>query len=539
MSLAENGKKILPKVDYSDKAAFNIWQLFQDTVKRFSNREALVFGSRRYTFAELDKQVQQCAAGLYHHGVSKGDKIALLLPNWTEYIVTYFAAARLGAILVPLNIRYRSHEIEYILRNSEAKIIITCAEFASFNYVGLILEMRQNLPDLQHIVVVGQPQGSPGLISWESLLHEAAPNDLPTLELDPKTDLFTIIYTSGTTGVPKGAMLTHSNLVSNGLVMAEVLVTSEQDRFLVVVPLFHIFGMSPCVLSAYGSGAAIILLDVFKAEDALQLIQTEAITVHHGVPTMFILELNHPNFAQYNLASLRTGIIAAAPAPAEVIRRIRKEMGCEIASAYGLTETSPCLTMTTFDDDDTVRAETVGRALPGMEIQIVDETGQAVPTGDIGELICRSNGVMQGYYKMPEATAAAINSAGWFFTGDLATLDERGYVRIVGRKKEMINRGGFKVYPREIEELYYQHPKVQEVAVVGIPDPVLGEKTLACLKLKPGSSAEVQEMLDFLHGKLADFKRPDYVRFVEAFPMTGSGKIKKMELRELLTTEKA
>lgn len=539
MSLAEKGKNTLPKVDYSDKASFNIWELFQDTVKRFGSREALVFGSRRYTFAELDKQVQQCAAGLQQHGVKKGDKIALLLPNWTEYIVAYFAAARLGAILVPLNIRYRSHEIEYILRNSEAKIIITCAEFASFNYVGLILEMRQRLPDLQHTVVVGQPQGSPGLISWESLLHEAAPNNLPALELDAKNDLFTIIYTSGTTGVPKGAMLTHSNLVSNGLVMAEVLATTEQDRFLVVVPLFHIFGMSPCVLSAYGSGAAIILLDIFKAEDALGLVQTEAITVHHGVPTMFILELNHPNFAQYNLASLRTGIIAAAPAPAEVIRRIRKEMGCEIASAYGLTETSPCLTMTTFDDDDTVRAETVGRALPGMEIQIVDEVGQPVATGEIGELICRSNGVMQGYYKMPEATAAAINSEGWFFTGDLATLDERGYVRIVGRKKEMINRGGFKVYPREIEELYYQHPKVQEVAVVGIPDPVLGEKTLACLKLKPGASAEVQEMLDFLHGKLADFKRPDYVRFVEAFPMTGSGKIKKMELRELLAAEKA
>jgi fatty-acyl-CoA synthase len=518
-------------VDYSELKELNLWQLFDHSSTKFAEREALVSGSRRLTFGQLRQQIEQCAAGLYKHGIRKGDRIGLIMPNWAEFPITYWAAARLGAVLVPLNVRYRAQEIEYMLHNSEAKIVVTCANFGGFDFIHLLNEMRPRLPDLQTVVVVGQAQGGHGLVSWENLLHQAAPATLPALELDPQADLFTIIYTSGTTGVPKGAMLTHANLVTNGLMMAEVMEITEQDRFLVCVPFFHIFGMSPCMVSSYGSGAAMVLLDIFKADDALRLVETEQITVHHGVPTMFILELNHPNFSSFNLSSLRTGIIAAAPAPAEVIRRIRREMGCEIASAYGLTETSPCLTMTTFDDDDTVRAETVGRALPGVDIRIVDDTDTDVPTGEIGELICRSNGVMQGYYKMPDATDAALRN-GWFHTGDLATLDERGYVRIVGRKKEMIIRGGFKVYPREIEELYYHHPAVQEVAVVGLPDPVLGERTLVCIKLKEGQSAETQEMLDFIHGKLADFKRPDYIRFVDAFPMTGSGKIKKVELRD-------
>ena len=522
------------QVDYSEVKTLNVWQLLERAARLYPHNEALVAGTRRYTFEQVRGLVEQCAAGLYRHGLRKGDKLALVMPNWAEFVVGYFAVARLGAVLVPLNVRYRSHELEYMVHNSEARIVITCAEFGSFDFVELFKRLRPDLPELQHIVVVGQPQGGHDLISWESLLHEADPTTLPPLEINPTEDLFSILYTSGTTGVPKGAMLTHANLVNNGTLMAEVLASTPQDRYLVAVPLFHVFGMSPCVISAYGSGAPLILMDIFKPEEALRLVQTERITVHHGVPTMFILELNHPNFAQFDLSSLRTGIIAAAPAPAEIIRRIRKDMGCEIVSSYGLSETSPCLTMTRPDDDDRIKAETVGHALPGVEIKIVNDDGEGVSTGEIGELTCRSLGLMKGYYKMPEATAAAIDQDGWFYSGDLATLDEVGNVRIVGRKKEMINRGGFKIYPREVEELYYKHPKVQEVAVLGVPDPVLGERSVACIKLKPGQTAQPQEMLDFLDGKLADFKRPDFVRFVEEFPMTSSGKIKKVQMREEL-----
>ncbi len=525
-------------VDYSELKSLDLWELLQQRSLEYGAREVLVSGDRRFNYTQLTRLSEECAAGLYRHGLRKGDRLALILPNWAEFVIAYFAAARLGAVLVPLNVRYRSQELEYMLRNSEAKIAISCAEFGSFDFVGLLHQLRPNLPDLQHVVLVGQPQGTPGFISWESLVKEAEVESLPPIEIDPKEDLFTILYTSGTTGVPKGAMLTHANLVNNGLLTAEVLETTAEDRFLVVVPLFHIFGIGPSIISGVGSGAALILMDIYKPEDVLRLVQSERITIHHGVPTMFILELNHPNFENYDLSSLRTGIIAAAPAPAEIIRRIRKDMGCNISVAYGLSETSPCLTMTRFDDDDRVRSETVGRALPGVEIKILNDEGEEVPTLTVGELACRSSGVMKGYFKMPEATAAVLDPAGWFLTGDLATLDVAGQVRIVGRKKEMIVRGGFKIYPREIEELYYRHPRVLEVAVIGIPDPVLGERSVACIKLKPGQSAEPAELLGFLDGKLADYKRPDAIRFVEEFPMTSSGKIKKVELKEAFTTGK-
>lgn len=524
-------------VDYANLKSLNIWQLLEHNAAQWPKREALVSGPRRYNFQEILRLAGRCATGLARHGLAKGDRVALIMPNWTEFIITYFAAARLGAILVPLNVRYRRHELEFMLRDSGAKIVVACASFGSFDYIELLKEFQPNLPELAHIVVVGQAQGGPGLISWESLLNEAAQTALPPLSLDPKEDLFIILYTSGTTGQPKGVMLTHYNLVTNGLLMAEGLRSTEQDRYLVMVPLFHIFGISACVLAAYGSGACLVLLDLFSPEAALTLVENEQITIHNAVPTMFILELNHPNFSRFNLSSLRTGIIAAAPAPAEIIKHIRKEMGCDVVSSYGLTETSPCLTMTRFEDDDQTRSETVGRALPGVEIKMVNDDAAEVPPGEIGELVCRSNGVMKGYYRLPEATAAAIDRDGWFYTGDLATIDAAGNIRIVGRKKEMINRGGFKVYPREVEDLYYQHPAVMEVAVVGVSDPVLGEKTMVCVKLKPGQQVEATELREFLRGKLADFKLPDFVRFVNEFPMTSSGKIKKVQLKEELLKE--
>jgi fatty-acyl-CoA synthase len=520
------------KVSYSELKSLNIWQILEHSAAAFPEREALVFGSRRYSFNEVKRLAEQCAAGLHHHGLRKGDRIALIMPNWTEFVIAYFAVARLGAILVPLNVRFRRQELSYILRNSGAKAVITCASFSDLDYIELLKELRPDLPELAHIVVIGQSQGGPGLISWESLLNETPGTSLPAIQLDPVQDLFTILYTSGTTGQPKGVMLTHYNLVTNAIMLAEGLESTEEDRYLVAVPLFHVFGITATVLTAYVSGASLVLLDLFRPEEALSLVETERITIHQGVPTMFILELNYPNFNRFDLSSLRTGLIAAAPAPAEIIRRIRQEMGMNIISAYGLTETSPCLTMTRFEDDDRTRSETVGRALPGVEIKIINEDGEKAPVGEVGELVCRSSGVMKGYYKLPEATAAAFDREGWFYTGDLATVDADENIRIVGRKKEMINRGGYKIYPREVEELYYRHPAVLEVAVVGVPDPVLGEKSMACIRLKPGHRAEEIELREFLRGKLADFKLPDYFQFVESLPMTSSGKVKKVQIQE-------
>lgn len=522
------------KMDYEKIKSLNIWELLAKNGQKQPNREALVFANHRLTYKEVIEKAEHFATELYKYGLRKGDQVALIMPNWPEFVITFFAVARLGAVLVPLNVRYRETEIEYMLRNSEAKFLVTCASFGGFDFVGLLDKIRPGLEKLEHVIVVGQAAGAPGIIAWETLMGEAREGKtgtLPPIEIDPKEDLFLLLYTSGTTGQPKGAMLTHFNIAWNSTIMAEALECNSEDVVLAAVPLFHVFGTTGCAALAAGMGAALVLMDIYKPEDALKLIQQERVTVHHGVPTMFILELNHPNFAHYDLSSLRTGLIAAAPAPAEIIRRIRRDMGCEIASAYGLSETSPDLTITHFSDSDEVRAETVGRAVPGVEIKIVNDDHEEVPMGEIGELICRSPGLMKGYFKMPEATRAAIDNEGWFSTGDLATIDAAGNVRIVGRKKEMVNRGGYKIYPREVEELYYHHPKVQEVAVIGLPDPVLGEKTCACIKLKEGQSAEVEEMRDFIRNKVADFKIPDLVRFVDEFPMTASGKIKKVTMK--------
>lgn len=517
----------------SEVKGLSLWQVLERDAKLYPHKEAIVFEEQRIIFAELIKNVEHCAAGLLRHGIQKGDRIAVILPNWPEFVVAYFAAARLGAVIVPLSTRYRHNEVEYMLRNCGAKALIVCAEFISFDYIAMINEVRPNTPDLQHVIVVGQASGGPGLISWETLLGDGVNHPIPApANLDPAQDLFTILYTSGTMGVPKGVMLTHQNIVQNALALSESLECTPDDVLLAAVPFSHVFGLSAVIAFAATSGMTMVLMDIYKPEAALELVQNERVTVKHGVPTMFILELNNPNFNRYDLSSLRTGIIAAAPAPVEIVRRIREDMGCNIAIAYGLTETSPSITVTRFSDSDEIRAVTVGRAMEGVEIKVVDENGEALPTGEVGELLTRSQYVMRGYYNMPEATAAAINFDGWFATGDLATIDADGYVRIVGRKKEMINRGGLKIYPREVEELYYTHPKIQEVAVIGLPDPVLGEKSCVNILLKNGETATDTEMREYVRGKLADYKIPDFVRFVDAFPMTNSGKIRKVELRE-------
>ncbi|MFC0295927.1 AMP-binding protein [Geobacillus jurassicus] len=496
-------------------------------------KEVAYDGYRRMTYKELVDDVEQMASALASLGIQKGDRVIVCLPNWNEFLVIYFSLARLGAILVPCNPRYREEELVYILENSKATAAFLMGEsghldiFASHPFAG---------SSLKYIFTVRFWQK--GYYSFEDLMElgKRSPS-VPPVAIDVAEDVFSILYTSGTTGKPKGAMLTHQNVIYSANAAAEAMKCTEDDVFLVAVPVFHVFGMVPSILSAVLSGARLVFMEQYKAEEALKLIEQEKVTIHHGVPTMFILELNHPNFTRYQLSSLRTGIIAAAPCPEEVVRKIRTQMGCDIVISYGLTETSATVTITSFDDSDHVRSETVGKAAPGAEVKVVDDNRQEVKSGEVGELACRSFGVMKGYYGMPEKTKEVIDEEGWFYTGDLATMDENGYVRIVGRKKEMIIRGGYNIYPREIEELFYKHPSVMEVAIIGLPDSVLGEISCAVIKLRPDCVEDEESMKAYIKGKVADYKVPDRVVFVEELPVTPSGKIKKVALREMIVEQ--
>lgn len=519
-------------MDFSPVKKLTIGEILERNARLVPDKKSVVFGSCSYTYKELNEAVDALCQSLYSLGIRKGDRIALNLPNWPEFIVSYFAAAKIGAVIVPLNTKLRENEVAYILNNAEVSTVITADEFAGIELLGMFSNLKSRIPSLKNIVVVGKTILA-GMLKFSDLVSSQTSAIKPKISVE-QSDLFTILYTSGTTGNPKGAMLTHYNFVMVATGTAELLECSEQDKFLIAVPVFHVFGMCSSILSCIASQGTAILMDTFKAEEALKVIEKERVTVHHGVPTMFILELNNPNFQKYDLSSLRTGIIAAAPCPVEIVKRIRKEMGCNICVSYGLTETSAGLTITRFDAPDILRAETVGQPFPGVEIKIVDEERNTLPSGEAGELACRSIGLMQGYYCNSEATAQAIDSDGWFYTGDLATIDEQGYVRIVGRKKEMIIRGGFKIYPREVEEVLYAHPAVQEVAVVGLPNPVLGEINCACIKLKDGAVTNDGEIVDFCRGKLVEYKLPDKVLFRDELPMTPSGKIKKIELKEQL-----
>lgn len=507
-------------------------ELLEEKYKKSPHKEVLFDRTSRMTYEELWKSSLALSASLKKMGLEKGDKIAVCLPNWNEFVVIYMASAHLGTVLVPFNTRYRQEEVEYILRNSDAKAAFFTKEFDGVNHAQQFTEAKQKVDLLEHLITVRYDTEQ--YSSFEQLIEEGKKVRFEPVNLDPNEDLFSILYTSGSTGAPKGAMLTHSNVVQTAIKSAEGMKCTSDDVFLVAVPVFHVFGMVPSILSTVACGARMVLMDKYKAQEALKLQEQERITVKHGVPTMFILELNQDNFKNFDLRSLRTGIIAAAPAPEEIVRRIRTEMGCDVVVSYGLSETSPTLTMTKFDDPDHLRAETVGAALPGAEIKIVDEERNEVRTGEVGEIACRSFGVMKGYYKMPEKTWEAFDDEGWFYTGDLGTLDENGYLRIVGRKKEMIIRGGYNIYPREVEEVFYKHPSVMEVAIVGLPDTVLGEISCACIKLKPNVKTSEAELYAYIKERVADYKVPDKLLFVDELPMTASGKIKKIALQEQL-----
>jgi len=516
--------------------------VLRDTAQRHPERLAIDDPSGvRLIYRELDEQVDGLARGLIALGVSKDDKVGLWMPNRPEWVAAYFATARIGAVVVPMNTRYKPHEVRYILENSEATTLIAVASFAGIDYLAMIRAFRERLPRLKHVIIVGTP--GEGMHSYSAIADRGAHllGDDVLAERErtcQATDNAFILYTSGTTGNPKGAMLSHHNIAKNAEQVTAVLHTSDQDVFLLAVPFFHCFGCVMGITGAITWGASIVPMPVFKPAEALELVEKHHISVLYGVPTMFVLELEEfrkgkPDASRYDVSSLRTGIMAGAPCPIEVMRGTMNELGCNVSIAYGLTEASPVITMTRFDDSIERRVETVGRALPEIEVKICDDERRPLPPGRTGELACRGYNVMMGYYKMPEVTAETVDREGWLYSGDLATIDESGYVRIVGRKKDMLITGGFNVYPAEIEEYLFTHPKVQNVSVIGVPDAVMGEVAAAYIVPRDGATLEPQEIVDFCAGEIANFKVPRYIVLLDALPMTQSGKVQKFRLREI------
>jgi fatty-acyl-CoA synthase len=535
-----------------------IGDLLDRQAARFGDHDALVHVEHgvRYTYAEFRAECDRVAKGLIALGVQKGEHIGIWATNYPEWVVAQFATAKIGAVLVTVNPAYRTQELEYLLKQSDAATLILIGSFKTSDYVGMLNELIPELsnaepgalasakfPQLKRVIFIGK-QRQPGMVSWGDLAklgEEVSDDELARRQAacDPD-DVINIQYTSGTTGFPKGAQLTHFNIVANASYVAEYLKFSEQDRLCIPVPFYHIFGCVLGTLCCVTRGAAMIIpAEYFDPLKTLAAVEQERCTALHGVPTMFIAELQHPDFAKFKLSTLRTGIMAGSPCPIEVMKQVVEKMGAhEITIAYGQTEASPIITQTRTDDPIELRVSTVGRALPNVEVKIVDpETGQELPCGMQGELCARGFIVMKGYYNMPEATAKAIDKDGWLHTGDLATMDENGYYKITGRLKDMIIRGGENVYPREIEEFLYTNEKVADVQVVGVPDLKYGEEIMAWVKLKQGQSASAEEIREFCRGKIAHYKIPRYVRFVTEFPLTVSGKIQKYKMREVAVEE--
>ncbi|RBY83412.1 AMP-binding protein [Blastococcus sp. TF02A-30] len=510
------------------------------TAARVGDAEALVecATGRRWTYAELVADVGACALGLDALGVAKGDRVGIWAPNCAEWVFVQYATAELGAILVNINPAYRTHELAYVLRQAGISVLVSAPEFRTSDYRAMVAEVRPDCPDLREVVFLGSPE-------WEHLLATGRAGDRGLLA-ERETQLsaddpINIQYTSGTTGFPKGATLTHHNLLNNGFFVGEGCGYTEADRICIPVPYYHCFGMGMGNLAATSHGATMVIpAPGFDPAATLRAVQEERCTSLYGVPTMFIAELALPDFADYDLTTLRTGIMAGSPCPVEVMKRVVAEMGMtEVTICYGMTETSPVSTQTGADDDLERRTSTVGRVHPHLEVKVVDpETGLTVPRGTPGEFCTRGYSVMLGYWDEPEKTAEVIDAARWMHTGDLAVMDDAGYLNIVGRIKDMVIRGGENVYPREIEEFLYTHPDVVDAQVIGVPDERYGEELMAWVRLREGAEPLTAEALRaFCTGKLAHYKVPRYVKVVDAFPMTVTGKVRKVEMRETSVVE--
>jgi fatty-acyl-CoA synthase len=504
-------------------------------VGRFPDRDAMVDceTGRRWSYAELARDVDAVSLGLLSLGVKAGDRVGIWAPNCPEWTLVQYGAAQVGAILVTINPAYRSHEMAYVLRQAGVRTLIAVPEFKGASYAAMIDSARAECPELIDAVFIGES-------SWDSLMAGGRAGDPAVLAQITATlgadDPINIQYTSGTTGFPKGATLTHHNILNNGFFVGELCSYTEADRVCIPVPFYHCFGMVMGNLGASSHGAAMIIPSrSFDPKAALAAVAAERCTSLYGVPTMFIAELNHPDFASFDLSSLRTGIMAGSPCPVEVMKQVIDKMGMsEVSICYGMTETSPVSTQTRKDDSLDRRVSTVGRVGPHVEVKVIDPVnGRTVARGEAGELCTRGYSVMLGYWAQPEKTAEAIDSARWMHTGDIAVMDADGYVAITGRIKDMIIRGGENVYPREIEEFLYTHPDVVDAQVIGVPDAKYGEEVMAWVKLKPDAAAMTAASLkEFCAGKLAHYKIPRYVHLVDEFPMTVTGKVRKVEMRE-------
>ena len=534
-----------------------IGDLFDQMVARYPENEALVSRHQgvRYSYRELKTQVDQCARALLALGVAKGERVGIWAPNCAEWAITQFATSKIGAILVNINPSYRVHELQYALKQSGCTYLVIAPQFRTSNYTAMLYELAPELqsthplpagsalvaaqlPDLRVVVRLGT-EPSPGMLTWPELL--ALGDGIRADELAERQgqqqfdDPINIQYTSGTTGYPKGATLSHHNILNNGYFVAEIMGFTDQDRLVIPVPLYHCFGMVMGNLGCISHGATMIYPnDGFDPKTVLDAVQEERATALYGVPTMFIAELNHPDFARYDLSTLRTGVMAGSPCPVEVMKKVQSLMNMRaVEICYGMTETSPVSTQTRIGTPLDKQVGTVGQVHPHVEVKIVDPaTGAIVALDEPGELCTRGYSVMLGYWNNADATNKAIDPARWMHTGDLAVMDDEGYVNIVGRIKDMIIRGGENVYPREIEEFLYSHPQIQDVQVVGLPNEKYGEEIMAWVKLKPDATVTSEEVRDFCRGRIAHYKIPRYVKFVDTFPMTVTGKIQKFIMRE-------
>jgi len=510
---------------------------FDAAVRAFGDREALVDraggsgSARRWTYAELAAEVDALALGLLEMGIAKGDRVGIWAPNCAEWTLTQYATAKIGAILVNINPAYRASELEFVLNQSGATLLIAAEKLKSSDYAGMIAEVRPRCPALRSVVLLGHPE-------WLALLETGRGLDRGALEaIDLDTDdPINIQYTSGTTGFPKGATLSHHNILNNGFFVGELCNYTAADRICIPVPFYHCFGMVMGNLAATSHGACMVIpAPAFDPVATLQAVQAERCTSLYGVPTMFIAELSAPGFADYDLSSLRTGIMAGSPCPVEVMKQVIERMSMtEVGICYGMTETSPVSTQTRADDSLDRRVSTVGRVGPHLEVKVIDpETGRTVPRGTPGELCTRGYSVMLGYWEQPDKTAEAVDRAHWMHTGDLAVMDADGYLAITGRIKDMVIRGGENVYPREIEEFLYTHPDIVDAQVIGVPDVKYGEELMAWVRLRAGAQPLTPEALrEFCAGQLAHYKIPRYVHIVDEFPMTVTGKVRKVEMRE-------
>src|SRR5690242_8430379 len=514
---------------------------------RFGDREAMVDvpSGRRWTYRQLDADTDTLARGLLAAGIAAGERVGIWSPNCPEWVLLQYATAKMGAILVNINPAYRTHELAYVLRQAGIKVLVSAESFKTSDYRAMVGEVRGDLPGLEDVIFLNTETWDKLLAARVAAADAAAAGDEPdelaareaTLAFD---DPINIQYTSGTTGFPKGASLSHHNILNNGFFIGEYCPYTEDDRVAIPVPFYHCFGMVLGNLACTTHGACIVIpAPGFEPAATLRAVQQERCTSLYGVPTMFIAELALPDFASYDLSSLRTGIMAGSPCPVEVMKRVVSEMHMEeVTIAYGMTETSPVSAQTRADEELERRVSTVGRVHPHVEVKVIDpETGRVLPRGTPGEMCTRGYSVMLGYWDDPERTAEVIDAARWMHTGDLAVMDEAGYLNIVGRIKDLVIRGGENIYPREVEEFLYGHPQIEDVQVIGVPDEKYGEELCAWIRVRGGAELTAEDIRAYCTGKIAHYKIPRYVRLTTEFPMTVTGKIQKYKMRETSISE--